>query len=57
MAGTPAKKASSKACCRLLTHLQTACAAGGFLDCVKKTVQWEGLGGLYKVRRRGRRPF
>jgi hypothetical protein len=27
--------------------------AGGVIDCAKKTVQWEGLGGLYKVRRWG----
>ena len=25
-------------------------AAAGAVDCVKKTLQWEGLGGLYKVR-------
>lgn len=24
------------------------CAAGGVIDCAKKTVQWEGLSGLYK---------
>jgi hypothetical protein len=26
------------------------CAAAGVIDCAKKTVQWEGLPGLYKVR-------
>ncbi len=29
--------------------LSIACAAG-VIDCARKTVQWEGLGGLYKVR-------
>ncbi len=28
-----------------MSHL----AAAGVVDCAKKTVQWEGLGGLYKV--------
>ncbi len=28
-----------------------ASAAAGVVDCAKKTIQWEGLGGLYKVRR------
>jgi hypothetical protein len=27
-----------------------SCAAAGVIDCAKKTVQWEGLPGLYKVR-------
>lgn len=34
----------------VLVHLHAA----GVLDCAKKTVQWEGLGGLYKVGMHGR---
>ena len=26
----------------------SVCISGGVVDCARKTVQWEGLGGLYK---------
>lgn len=40
---------------RTCTHAPPAPTrtAAGVVDCARKTIQWEGLGGLYKVRPRG----
>ena len=49
-----AKPIYCKYSCRITTLASLPCAhtpdfAAGALDCAKKTVQWEGLTGLYKV--------
>jgi hypothetical protein len=52
----PAPAAADTVKVRLQTQSMANPVYSGAIDCFKKTLKWEGVGGLYKVRiRRSRR--